>query len=68
MRIEKEKITLQSPAFEQGGRIYIPLRDVVELSGESCNWFDPDIIVVGGRTADLYVRETMVETINKMFE
>jgi len=68
MRIEKEKVTLQSPAFEQGGRIYIPLRDVVELSGESCNWFDPDIIVVGGRTADFYVRETMVETINKMFE
>jgi len=68
MEVEKEKHKLQSPAFEQNGRIYIPLRDVVEMSGEACVWLEPDIIVVRGKAAEITTRETLTESINKMFE
>ncbi len=67
MQIEKQKKTLQSPAFEQDGRIYIPLRDVVEMSGETCIWLEPDIIVLGGKPEEILSRETLAKTITKMF-
>ena len=67
MKVENEEYKLQSPAFEQDGRIYIPLRDVVEMSGEACVWLDPDIIVVRGKTMEIITRETLADTINGMF-
>ncbi len=47
MKIEKDKVKIQSPAIEIENRIYVPLRDVVEAFGITCNWIDPGVIIVG---------------------
>ncbi len=47
MKVEKEQVTLQSPATEVENRIYVPLRDIVEALDITCNWFDPGIIILG---------------------
>ncbi|MDP4117826.1 MAG: stalk domain-containing protein [Bacillota bacterium] len=61
LKVEKEKYQLETPAVEMDGRIYVPLRDIVEAAGIDCVWIDPGIIIVGDN-ANQIVGDQDVET------
>ena len=65
IRIEKENRKVQTPPQEIDGRIYIPLRDIVEAVGVECFWIDPGIIIVGTDSEKIYFKNESVRNMIK---
>ena len=66
MRVEKNYVTLQSPAVEIENRIYVPLRDIVEALDIACYWFEPGLILCG--TPHAYAEIATEDGINRLLK
>jgi len=67
IRVGRENITVQTPPQEIDGRIYIPLRDIVEALGVECYWVDPGVIVVGTEAEKIYTENKDVQEMIKFW-
>ena len=67
IRVGRENITVQTPPQEIDGRIYIPLRDIVEALGVECYWVDPGVIVVGTDAEKIYTENKDVQEMIKFW-
>jgi len=65
IRVEKQNIRVQTPPQEIDGRIYIPLRDIVEAVGTECYWVDPGVIIVGTDSEKIYTENEDVRNLIK---
>ncbi len=67
IQIEKNFKKVQTAPQEIDGRIYIPLRDIVEALGTEVYWIDPGIIIIGTNAQQNYVNNAKVRTMVKFW-
>ncbi len=68
MLVNRDVVKLQSPAVEIGGRILVPLRDIVEATGMQCLWIEPGYIIFGEKTMQFLEDPTIEPYIKSVYE
>ncbi len=67
MRIDKNKVTLQTPAQTMNDRMYVPLRDIVEALDMQVFWMEPGVILFGYTVYDYCARPEVVDELERIY-